>query len=349
MSARLLSLIVILFVLATGKAHALQMPIYEGTVILGAGQAESDEAALREALVQVLVKVSGDRSLPSDAGIGAALTNVGPITLSASIRTREDGARILIANFDPGSVHERLTLLGRGVWQADRPPLLIWLGIDDGSRKQIASASQIAALGVMTERAHARGIPLLLPKMDSVDQNRINPVTFWAAPSQTFVAAGLRYGVKTMLVIRLSHGSAWQAHVTLIDGQTYESWSQDDAQSNTLLANLVDAATDRLARRYAIEAQGTALGEVTATIEGMRDATDYAGIVGYLRKLEFVRDLQVLGVKGERIELNMQLAVGAARLKQLLRLDGRLELEVLDDHAARLRVIPGWETMRSAP
>ena len=217
MPARLSLLLLVLLGFLSGAVMALQMPIYEGEAALAAGQDEQDEAALRAALAQVFVKVSGDRSITADPGLAAVLADARRITLLVAARTQADGSRMLVANFDPGAVHDRLAALGRPVWHDDRPPLLVWLGIDDGSQKQIANANQVAALGAMTERARARGIPMLLPQMDGVDQNRINPVTLWGAPPQTIVAAGQRYGVQTMLVIRLSRGTPWQARYTLID------------------------------------------------------------------------------------------------------------------------------------
>lgn len=326
MPARLSLLLLILLGVASGVVSALQMPIYEGEAVLAAGQDEQDDAALRAALAQVLVKVSGDRSAAADAGLDGVLADARRIALTVSVRAQADGSRVLVANFDPGAVHERLAALGRPVWHDDRPPLLVWLGIDDGHQKQIANANQVAALGAMTERARARGIPMLLPQMDGVDQNRINPVTLWGAPPQTIVAAGQRYGVQTMLVIRLSRGTPWQARYTLIDGRSYEEWTQSEMQSNALLAAAIDGAADRLARRYAVEPQGSAIGGVDWWVEGVRSPQDYASVVGYLGKLEFVRDVRVLRAEGERLQLHLELAVGERRLRQLLALDGRLEL-----------------------
>jgi hypothetical protein len=326
MSARLSLLLSILLGLASTTAVALQMPIYEGEAALAAGQGDQDEGALRAALAQVLVKVSGDRSVAVDPGLAAALADARRIALTVAARSQADGTRVLVANFDPGAVHDRLAALGRPVWQADRTPLLVWLGIDDGQQKQIASSHQAAALGAMNSRARARGIPMLLPQMDGVDQNRINPVTLWGAPPQTVIAASQRYGVQAMLVILLSRGTSWQARYMLIDGRSHEEWSQSDAQSNALLAAAIDGAADRMARRYAVEPQGSAIGAVEWWVEGVRDAQDYATVAGYFGKLEFVHDFRVLRAEGERLHLHLELAVGERRLRQLLAMDGRLEL-----------------------
>ena len=247
------------------------------------------------------------------------------IALTVAARTQADGTRVLVANFDPGAVHDRLAALGRPVWHDDRPPVLVWLGIDDGNQKQIANANQIAALSEMTRRAQQRGLPILLPRMDGVDQNRINPVTLWGAPPQTILAAGQRYGVQTMLVLRLTRGNPWRARYTLIDGRSYEEWEQSDAQSNVLLAAGIDGASDRLARRYAVEPEGTSLGVVEWWVDGIGSAEDYAAVVGYLGRMEFVRSAQPLRAESGRLLLRLDLGVGQRRLRQLLAIDGRLQ------------------------
>lgn len=330
-------LLLCLVLFAAAGAQALQMPIYEGEVALAADEGETSERALREALAQVLVKVSGDRSLRADPDLPAALADARRLAVLVSTRSH-DGARTLAVNFDPGRIHDLLTALGRPIWQADRPALLVWLAIDDGSQKQIANANQVAALDALTRRALDRGLPVLLPRMDGVDQNRINPVTLWVAPPQTVIAASQRYAVTTMLVIRLTRGSPWRARYTLIDGRSYEEWEQSDPQSNTLLAAAIDGAGDRLARRYALEPQGNAIGLVQWWIDGIDSAADYASVIGYLGKLEFVRGLQVQRAAAGRLLVQVDLAVGERRLQQLLGIDGRLELLPADGDSPRLRL-----------
>ena len=321
-------LLMITLAFAPRVGHALEMPIYEGDAVLAAGQDETSEPALRAALQQVLIKVSGDRSLGSDAALGPALAQARGMLLSVTTRpgAAGDGSSRLVANFDPGRVHDLLASLGRPIWHADRPPLLVWLAIDDGSHKQIASANQISALSAMTQRAHERGVPLMLPRMDGLDQNRINPVTLWAAPPQTVIAASQRYGVQAMLVIRLTRGAPWRARQTLIDGRAYEEWEQSDAQSNALLIAAIDGAADRLARRYAVEPEGAAIGAVEWWVDGIASAADYAHVIGYLGSLEFVRSAQPLRAEANQLLLRLDLAVSERRLRQLLAIDRRLEL-----------------------
>ena len=324
-----------IWMLVSPAAQALQMPVYEGDVAIAPGQDEQSEAALRLALTQVLVKVSGDRAIAADPALAGALAHARGMALTVARRAAlsAEGGERLAVNFDPGRVHDLLATLGRPVWHSDRPVLLVWLAIDDGVQKRIANAAQVAALSDMTERAQLRGLPVLLPRMDSVDQGRINPVTLWVAPPQTVLAAGQRYGTQTMLVVRLTRGTPWRARYTLIDGRGYEEWEQSDAQSNVLLAAGIDGAGDRLARRYAVEPEGTSLGVVEWWVDGIGSAADYAAVVGYLGRMEFVRSTLPLRVEGGRLLLRLDLAVGRRRLQQLLAIDARMRLADAGDDA----------------
>ncbi len=343
MRALLLLILILSLSIAPSCVRALQMPIYEGEVALDAGEDQNSERALRRALAQVLVRVSGDRSVSADPTLDGMMADARRIALTISAKTAADGTPRLVANFEPGRVHDLLAALGRPVWHSDRPAVLIWLAIDDGVQKQIATSNQIAALGAITGTAQLRGLPTLLPRMDGVDQNRINPVTLWGAPPQTVIAASQRYGVNTMLVIRLTRGTPWRARYTMIDGRSVEEWEQSDAQSNTLLAAAIDGTGDRLARRYAAEPEGTAVGAVEWWVDDLRSAADYAAMLGYLGHLEFVRSVQPLRADADGLLLRLDLAVGERRLRQLLAIDRRVELvtapDAANETAPRLRLV----------
>ena len=72
----------------------------------------------------------------------------------------------------------------------------------------------------------------------------------------------------------------------------------------------------------------------------MRTPQDYATVAGYLGRLEFVRDLRVLRAEGDGLQMHLDLAVGERRLRQLLAIDGRVELlDAGSDTSPRLRLV----------
>src|SRR5687768_12896009 len=70
---------------------------------------------------------------------------------------------------------------------------LVWLVIDDGTRKTVASAAQVAALTPMTTKAAERGIVLRFPELDGNDLARIDADTLWSGDPRKALAAAQRY------------------------------------------------------------------------------------------------------------------------------------------------------------
>ena len=105
-----------------------------------------------------------------------------------------------------------------------------------------------------------------------------------------------------------------------------------------LLAAGIDGAGDRLARRYAVEPEGTSLGVVEWWVDGIGSAADYAAVVGYLGRMEFVRSTLPLRVEGGRLLLRLDLAVGRRRLQQLLAIDARMRLDDVGDDAGAVQL-----------
>ena len=90
------------------------------------------------------------------------------------------------------------------------PATLVWLVIDDGTRKTVASASQVAALGAMTGVAAERGIELKFPTLDGSDLARVD--------------ADLQGGHEQVVLV---------SEVVMDEGRVYSCGSRDSADRRT--------------------------------------------------------------------------------------------------------------------
>jgi hypothetical protein len=317
-------------------ASAVDVPIYNATAEVASRSDADREAGLRAALRAVLVKASGDAQLAQDPALIPIVARASSMVVRHGYRdstaTAADGTvqpRVLLdAEFDAEAVDGALRELGRALWPRERPTVLVWLVIDNNGNKQIASASQQSALLPLLSAAQQRGLPLMLPRMDGTDVNRINPVTLWDAPAATVIGASQRYGVNAILVARLQKlANRWSARYTLIDGRESEQWQADDALAAGVLAKAVHGSVDRLARRYAVDNSGPALGAVQIWIEGIASSADYAAVMRYLGRQAALRDVAPVAAQAGRMQVSMQVDVGVQRLQQLLALDRQLVLE----------------------
>lgn len=324
--------------------------LYTGEALVASQDAAERERALGPALVQVLVKVSGDPRVGQHPGIDAELAQAAALLLrfgyrqdTSSIAGQPSSRLWLQAEFDRAGVDALLARAGVPQWGTERPLTLVWLVIDDGRAKTIASASQVAALGALTGAAEQRGIQLQLPAVDSEDLARIGPEALWSGGAEKAHAAAQRYGARATLVARLARsGSGWTGRFTLVDSGGSAEWSASYLDSNSVLAAGANGLADRLAQRFSIAPGDRVVADFHMVVEGVDGPTDYGRVLEYLASMTAVGAVFPEGAEGDRLLLKLTLNVGLERFGQMLALGDVLEMDAAQDPAGatptRLRV-----------
>jgi|GEM_PF-1550102 hypothetical protein len=328
----------LLALLAMACAHAEVADLYTGTAPV-ASQDEAERArALRAALVSALVRASGDSTLTGDSRLAPLLDKAPQWVQNFGYRQEVEASsgsapvvrEYLQARFDPVQLAAALAAIGRSVW-AERPRTLLWLVIDDGSTRRIASAAQVSALDALSRHARERGISIQLPTMDAKDIARVDADTLWSGPSSAAYAASSRYGTPIALVVRLARsGASWSGRFSLADGARSDDWSGNYADANAALVAAVSGLADRLAQRYAVAAVERVVGDYVINIAGVNSAEDFARVQAYLAGLSVLSAFATTGAEGTTLTLAATLNVTPARLRQVLTVGGVL---VFDDGA----------------
>jgi hypothetical protein len=351
---RSLSLFAVLLVsICADRACALGVDIYSGEAPVSA-QTDAERArAAVPALAQALVKASGDASVTSDARLPPLLDQAPALMTSFTYRQDYEpgpaGTPVprlyLVAQFAPQGVASILTQLRRPVWGADRPTTLVWLVVDDGTLKTIASAAQVDALGALTRHARERGIPLVFPRLDADDLAQVDAQTLWDGAPAGALAAASRYRAQVALIARLARVSGgWTGRFTLMDQLGSEQWTASYPESNGVLVAAAAGLADRVAKRFAVSLAERVVADHRIWIAGVESATDYARALSYLDGLSVVEAVEPEGADGNRLLVRVTLNVTLDRLRQMLGFTNVLRFEEVapaDGAAATLTLLRG--------
>jgi hypothetical protein len=340
----------LLALLASTSALAEVVDLYTGTAPV-ASQEEAERArALRAAFVSALVRASGDSTLTADSRLAPLLEQAPQWVQNFGYRQEVEASGgsapvvrdYLQVRFDPEQVASALAAIGRSVW-SERPRTLLWLVIDDGGTRRIASAAQVSALDAMTRHARERGISLQLPTMDAEDLSRVDANTLWEGAPAAAHAASARYGTPIALVVRLARsGSTWNARFSLADGGRGDEWSGNFADANAALVAAAGGLADRLAQRYAVAAAERVVADYVISIAGIDSAEDFARVQAYLAGLSVVTAFAATGAEGTTLTLAATLTVTPAGLRQVLALGGVLAFDegaLADERRIGLRLV----------
>ncbi len=301
---------------ATSALHAQALDAYEGEVAV-TSQSEQDRlTALPAAMGEVFVKRTGDPGAANDSRLSSALAEAAASVLQFRYRQDETSGRTyLIARFDAGAVDRALSAAGRTLWPEPRPQPVVWLAIDDGRGPRLLGSAQAQAVVALTARAAQRGLRLTYPLLDVEDQQRIDAAKVWSSDQTTAQAAAHRYNSNTVLMGKLyREGALWVADWQVLqDGEQLAQESTSNADSAVALAAGAELAANALSARYAIDlASAGSPGRFTIRVAGIGSAEDYARLLGQLRKMPIVREVDLTSAQADAMLLAVDLSTGIA-------------------------------------
>lgn len=345
---------ILLFLLCVGQVPgagaARVTDLYAALVPAGDGVSQNRSALFGAALRQVLVKVTGRRDVATDPVVMSRFASAD--TFVEQYRTNSDGSLWVL--FDQAALRRTLDSLEQPVWGAERPLTLVWLVMDygDGRRDILAAEPDVdtetgagpeAGAGVLAvsppvpgdreERqatvreilentARERGLPMILPIVDSEELDIVSISDVWGGFTESLVLASQRYGVDAILVGRAQVRTVATARVrwTLIRGEERFDWDGD-------IASGPDRIADFFAARLAT-ASG-APGGIRLQVDGVNSFDDYGRLSRYLSALDVIEDYSVDEVADQTVIFSLLVRGDADRLMRSIAL--RRVLQPIDD------------------
>jgi uncharacterized protein len=322
-------------VLGAAPLHAEEVSwLYDVQVPVADQSASARLEAGGRALTQVLSRITGLASVPTSEPVSRALATPDRYYSQFGFERAPDGDGLMLrVQFVPAAVLDLVRAAELPVWRSSRPRVIAWVAVEDttGERQILSAASEQALADGVLGRARERGLPLQLPLLDLEDQLAVDPAAVWGRLSQSLLPASERYDADIVLVGRVQQRGedAWSS--------SWEFWVDGDIlhldgegpDAETLGRAAADLVADELARRYAV--LGGSLGRLDMAVSALQGARDYAQLLRYLGDLEFVDELLVSRVEGDRVYLSLLTSAEPDQLLELFRLDQRLFSNSLDD------------------
>ena len=327
---RLVLMWALLALLAAGSSRAeMVTDLHTATVPVADQSSKALAVASRQALADVLVKVSGSRQLLRNPGVVTALgQSRSHVQQYAYVRGKSPGAELSVrVEFDGAFITDLVRQAGAPLWTANRPVVLAWVVVEDEAGKHFVnwdSAPEQAQL--LADEFSRRGVPVQLPMFDLVDMAAVSTEDAWRLDANVLLAASARYDVQNVVAGRLA---------SLSSGKSLGDWSyfyQGDRVNRSVtvpdlqafLRNGVGIVAGKMAARYAVLPSGGEDGEMRMLVTGVHSYADYAAIVRWLEDLELVDYANIRKVQGERIELHLQAQANASQLAAIIELNDRL-------------------------
>jgi hypothetical protein len=283
------------------------------------------DSAAREALARALLQRSGDRSLLEQPAVQAALASA-RAQLSLFQFERVQGITRFVAHIDQTALEQLIREANGTLWAEQRPPILLWLVVDDKDGRRFGNQTEEEALWEsMAEEFDALGLNLRRPLYDLTDSLLVSPEALWQRDFDAIIEASGRYGMTHLLVgrlIRLSEGR-YIAEWIYSDG-TDERFSTVQADS---VASVIDPgvrlATAEMQLRYAVELTGAATQRsLIISVRNVISLEDYKAVTRAMASIQTLERVRPLSVDGDMLVLEV---FGISEPETLMRLMASLQ------------------------
>ena len=326
--------------------------LYETSVPVPDQSVAARNVALQQALAAVLVKVTGERSAASVPALASLIQNpsqflqqyryeqapAGNAAASPTITyydlTRTGAPAIaptgllLSAKFDPEVLDQAVRAAHEPLWGQERPATLVWIALEEDSKKSIVSAGNNPAIMLaMNSAAAQRGVPLIFPNMDAEDQQTIGFPDITQNDSARIQQASQRYKPDATLVgsIYMTTPGQYAGRWQLTAGAESQSWTTMPGDLASVAADGIQTAADNYAKWFALAPGVAGANGVILSVIGINSVDAYAKVLAYLGQLTAVKNVQVTRVDNQTVFFSVDTRGAIGNLQQAVLLGGLLK------------------------
>lgn len=324
----LLAVVLMNLSLLAAPTKAVEMNnLYDAAVVVAD---QSDAARAKgelQALQEVLIRVSGNPQVASNALVKAQLARAGEFVVQFGYSQAKEGQQLAL-RFDPALVDRLLRQANEPVWGLRRPLVLLWW-VDErnGSRQLMGESTAAEQWQQLAAAANRRGLPLMMPLMDLDDSMALTSADLWGQFMAPVLAASARYQPDLVVVAKSyaaggSQQLEWQLYPAAAEATAPAQATGSVSFSGLAPLPLVDALADKLAATYGVRAAADGGGEsLMLTLSGLSNVSDLVAAQQRLAALTAVSRVELLGLKEKQAAFRLYLLGKPADVERGLDLD----------------------------
>lgn len=304
--------------------------LYETEIPASNQSVSSRKQYMSAALRTVLIKITGDSQIISRDDIATSLANADRYVQRFEYRSNATVGKEQLSfwvQFSKILLDKMLRQVGIPQWGQERPSILIWLAVQDGSNRRLIGADDPAYVSVLDNQARDRGIILTYPLLDLQDNRQLRFSDVWGDFREIVFVASQRYSTDIVLTCRLESVSEqlWEARWVAHIEQNNISWMGQGGSPEQVLRTGVDGLVNIMAKRYALAGTYTKTDTIEIVVHEITDYNQYAKVLDYLASLNSVISVAVKGADRDSVIYFLQTQVDHSIVSSAIDLGQTLE------------------------
>ncbi|MCQ8881813.1 DUF2066 domain-containing protein [Pseudoalteromonas shioyasakiensis] len=281
-------LICLLLFFSSASSFAVEVTnLYQDTLKVADKSRDARLAASREALLNVLVKVSGDTSADQNSVAKQRIRDISDYMLKFEYDEKSDGSLNLVVKFEANKINALLKDLGLPLWGTRRPLVAIWLAIEDNWRRELVTQESYPQLEqLIYDKADRRGLPVVVPLLDLQDRAIVGIPEVWGNFSEPVEQASSRYSAERSITARMyqqADSETWILDWRFTNAELFDT-NRLMGDKQQIVADMIDSLAGGLAQEYAIDP--TMIGQIATATFYLKGINNFVDIELAKRRLE---------------------------------------------------------------
>lgn len=275
---------------------------------------ESDKAeglAKKEGLINVLIKVSGQKEIAQNEVIKKALVRSDRYVTQVSFVEYDNASRAIKLGYNSKMVLSLLTQAEQSIWETPRKPVLVWVVNEHNYQKSIIwEQSNNSLIGRIKGAANERGLPVMFPVGDFDDVTSIEITDLWGNFKKPIADASERYNPQAVLVVKVrGNSSTWTLFDTMPQYLVNAAKKPVEGRASGAfqLTTMVNDVSDYFAANYTKHLGVVASQSEVVSINGIHTTRDFFKIEKQLKQMNSVANVQVNTIQGDKVTYTLSL------------------------------------------
>jgi uncharacterized protein len=304
-------LLVVLCGWLSGEVCAVKVShLYEAELPVVSQSSEVRAEAIRQGLIQVLGKVSGEMQIEKKGIL--------PISRQRAFGYLEEYSYVpsslpttpylLKLRFQRHGIHHLLKQAHLDDWGENRPLILAWLVIPPkaGVAMVIGSETSGRLVTMVRDEAKRHGVPLLFPMLDMTEMDQLSTMEGQAMTWPMLKKIGERYKPDAYLMGHIqSNGAGFHSQWQLmLDDQQWD-WTLTGQSVDSIITCLMDHISETLSQHFQASPASISSFWLALRVSHVSERADLNRLVHYLKQLPLVQKVQLMQVSGDVVELEL--------------------------------------------
>ncbi|MCC5452094.1 DUF2066 domain-containing protein [Rheinheimera sp. UJ51] len=322
-------------------------PLYQAEV----SAEQTQQQWQREALQQVLMRVTGRPDIMQQAELRSELANAASYVKQFEAIRTEQGNKVRVV-LDSQRIQQLLKTYQIPVWGGQRPEILFWIVEQQQLQRNFVRRADSVWLTSLSSALQQQALPFTLPLYDIDDLMLLTETDVWAGFWQQIDAASARYQADEVVVLLLETTNdnpelPWRlTALRQQEGRVLRNEYQAVSETE-LMQQYAASLGQELAQQFAILLNPAAEQHVVLQVGGMQSLAEVVSVERNLASLLGVSKVQIVQQSAQFTRFQLTIQMSTEQLLQSLQFEPTIQK--IDTLEPSFGAYPGVPMLQTDP